>query len=161
MRQIAVQPRLTATVAFNSAAASLAGSAVTLDVGPAVSAGYGGSGGNDVPTLGIAIMPRPRAISTGASLSQIEAFVLSRPGIPPELAEEVRLLGDLKTTLPVPVPARAAVHSVQVAGWPGVLLADASNTAAGVIWEDGRGMLHVVAGLLDSQQVLNVADQLG
>ena len=54
-----------------------------------------------------------------------------------------------------------SVRSVQVAGWPGVLLADPSNAAAGVIWEDGRGMVHVVAGILDSQDVLNVADQLG
>jgi hypothetical protein len=161
LRRIAVQPRMSATVTFNSTSASLAGSSVTLDTGPAVLAAYGGTGGNDVPTLGVATMPRPRAVSSGASLSQIEAFMLSQPGIPPELAEEVRLLGDLKTTLPVPVPARAAVRSVQVAGWPGVLLADPSNTAAGVIWEDGRGVLHAVAGLLDSQQVLNVADQLG
>lgn len=161
LRQIAVQPRMSATVTFNSTAARLAGSSVTLDTGPAVFAVYGGTGGNDVPTLGVATMPRPRAVSSGASLSQVEAFMLSQPGIPPQLAEEVRLLGDLKTTLPVPVPARAAVRSVQVAGWPGVLLADPSNTAAGVIWEDGRGILHAVAGLLDSQQVLNVADQLG
>ncbi len=61
----------------------------------------------------------------------------------------------------MPVPAGAAVRSVKVAGWPGVLLADSSNAAAGVVWEDGRGMLHVVAGILDSQDVLNVAAQLG
>ncbi len=161
LRQITVAPRMSATVTFNSTAAGLAGSSVTLDTGPAALAAYGGTGGNNVPTLGVATMPRPRAVSTGASLSQIEAFMLRQPGIPPELAEEIRLLGDLKTTLPVPVPARAAVRSVQVAGWPGVLVADSSNTAAAVIWEDGRGMLHAVAGLLDSQQVLNVADQLG
>ena len=60
----------------------------------------------------------------------------------------------------MPVPPGASVRSVQVAGRPGVLLADASNAAAGVIWEDGRGMLHVVAGILDSRDVLNVANQL-
>jgi hypothetical protein len=114
-----------------------------------------------VPTMAIATMPRPTARSTGASISQIEASLLRQPGVPPALAEEIRLLGDLRTTLPVPVPAGASVHSVQVAGWPGVLLADASNAAAGVVWEDGRGMLHVVAGILDSQDVLNVAGQLG
>lgn len=161
LRQITVQPRMSATVTFNSVAAKLAGSSVTLQAGPVVFAGYGGASGNDVPTLGVATMPRPRAVSSGASLSQIEAFMLSQPGIPPELAEEVRLLGDLKTTLPVPVPAGAAVRSVHVAGWPGVLLADPSNTAAAVIWEDGRGMLHMVAGLLDPQQVLHVAAGLG
>jgi hypothetical protein len=161
LQQITVQPRMSVTATFNSAAGSLAGSSVTLTTDPAVFAGYGGANGNDVPTLGVAAMPRPRALSTGSNLKQIEAFMLSQPGIPPQLAEEVRLLGDLKTTLPVPVPARAAVRSVQVGRWPGVLVADPSNTAAAVIWEDGGGMLHAVAGLLDSQQVLNVADQLG
>jgi hypothetical protein len=161
LRQIAVQPRLSATVTFNSAATSLAGSSVTLDTGPAVFAGYGGSIGTGVPTLGVAIMPRPRALSSGASLSQIEAFMLSQPGIPPELAEEVRLLGDLRTTLPVPVPSGASVRQVKVDGSPAVLLADASNAAAGVIWEDGQGFLHAVVGILDSQDVLNVATQLG
>lgn len=161
VRQFDVQPRVSATVTFNAHAGSLAGSSVTLDAGPAVVAQFGATGGIDAPTLGIAAMRRPQALSSGAGLSQIEAFLLSRPGIPPALAEEVRLLGDLRTTLPVPVPPGASVRSVQIAGWPGVLLTDSSNAAAGVIWEDGHGILHAVAGLLDPQDVLNVADQLG
>jgi hypothetical protein len=161
IQQFIVQPRVRATATFSSAAGSLAGSSVTLSAGPAVLAAYGGTSGNDVPTLAVATMPRPTATSTGASLGQVEAFLLSQPGIPPQLAEEIRLLGDLRTTLPVPVPAGASVRSVQIGGWPGVMLADSSNVAAGIVWEDGRGMLHAVAGLLDSQDVLNVARQLG
>jgi hypothetical protein len=161
LRQVIVQPRVSATVAFDSTAGSLSGSSVTLEAGPAVVTGYGGRGsGSDLPTLAMVTMPRPTARSTGASLGQIEAFLLAQPGIPPQFAEDVRLLGGLGTTLPVPVPHGATVRSVQVAGWPGVLLSDSANTAAGVIWEDGRGMLHAVAGLLDSQDVLNVAAQL-
>ncbi len=161
VQQLIVQPRVSATVTFNSAAASLRGSSVTLNAGPAVLAAYGGAAGTGMPTLGVATMRRPTALSTGASLRQIEAFLLGQPGVPPGLAEEVRLLGDLRTIFPVPVPPGAAVRSVRVAGWPGVLLADASNAAAGVVWEDGRGMLHVVAGILDAQDVMNVAEQLG
>ena len=162
VQRFMVQPRVTAAVTFDSsAAAGLAGSSVTLDAGPAVVAQYAGTSGADTPTLGIATMRRPTAQSTGASVSQIEAFLLGQPGIPPQLAEEIRLLGDLRTTLPVPVPPGASARSVQVDGWPGVLLADSSNAAAGVVWEDGRGLLHVVVGILDSQDVLNVANQLG
>jgi hypothetical protein len=160
VHQYVVQPRVRATVTFNSTAGSVAGSSVTLDAGPAVFAAYAGVSG-DLPTLLIATMPRPTAVSAGASMSRIEAYVLGQPGIPPALAEEVRLLGDLRTTLPVPVPQGVAVHSVQIGGWPGVLLADPSNSVAGAVWEDGRGMLHIVAGILDSQDVLNVAGQLG
>ena len=160
VRQLAVQPGVKATVVFDSNAGRLAGSSVTLDAGPAVLAQYGGAAGSDVPTLAVATMRRPTARSTGASTSQIEAFLLSRPGIPPALAEQVRLLGDLSTTLPVPVPPGTAARSVQVAGSPGVLLADSANAASAVVWEDGQGLLHVVAGILDSRDVLNVADQL-
>jgi hypothetical protein len=160
VQRIVVQPRVSATVTFNSTNAVVAGSAVALDTGPAVVVEYAAANGTEVPTLGIVTMPRPTARSTGASLSQIEAFLLGQPGIPPGLAEEVRLLGDLRTTLPVPVPSGASVRSVQIGGWPGVLVADRSNAAAGVVWEDGRGVLHVVAGILDSQDVLNVAKQL-
>jgi hypothetical protein len=160
VQQFVVLPRVSATVTFNSTATGVAGSSVTLDAGPAVLVRYAGTNGTGLPALGVVTMRRPTAVSTGATVSQIEAFLLTQPGISPELAEEIRLLGDLRTTLPVPVPPGASVRSVQVAGWPGVLLADASNAAAGVVWEDGRGMLHVVAGILDSQDVLNVADQL-
>jgi hypothetical protein len=160
IRQFIVQPRVSATVTFDASAAGVAGSTVTLHAGPAVLAEYVGANGIDLPTLSVVTMRRPTAVSTGATMSQIEAFLLTQPGIPPELTEEIRLLGDLRTTLPVPVPPGASVRSVQVAGRPAVLVADASNAAAGVVWEDGRGMLHVVAGILDSRDVLNVANQL-
>lgn len=161
VEQVSVQPRVRATVTFASTAASLAGSSVTLDAGPAVVAEYAGAHGIQAPTMAVATMRRPMARSSGASVSQIEAFLLGQPGIPPELAEEIRLLGDLRTILPVPVPPGVSVRSVQVVGWPGVLLADPSSAVSAVVWEDGQGLLRVVAGILDSSDVLNVADQLG
>jgi hypothetical protein len=161
VQQFTVQPRMTATVNFDSAAGTVAGSSVTLDAGPAVVAEYAGTTGNAAPTLAVAVMRRPTASSTGATLNQIEAFLLGQPGVPPELAEEVRLLGDLRTTFPVPVPPGASVHSVRVSGRPGVLLNDASNAVSAVVWEDGQGLIHGVVGILDSQDVLNVASQLG
>ncbi|MGH2916054.1 MAG: hypothetical protein ACRDMX_13800 [Solirubrobacteraceae bacterium] len=160
VRRIGVQPRVSAAVSFGSRAAGLAGSSVAIDAGPAVLVEYGGTNSTELPALGVVTMRRPTASSSGATLSQIEAFLLAEPGIPPQLAEEVRLLGNLGTTLPVPVPPGASARSVQINGRPGVLLADATKVAAAVIWENGGGMLHVVAGLLDPQDVLNVARQL-
>lgn len=160
-QQFTVQPRVKATVTFNASAASLAGSSVTVSAGPAVMTQYSGTASGNAPILVVGAMARPTAVSSGASLNQIEAFLLGQPGIPAGLAEEIRLLGDLRTVFPVPVPAGALVRSVRVSGWPGVLLSDSSNDVAGVIWEDGRGTLHLVAGILDRQDVLNVAQQLG
>lgn len=156
-----VQPAVRATVTFNAGTAGVGGSSVDLNAGPAVLVEYGSAGGANLPTLAVLTMRRPMAVSTGATSSQIEAFLLRQPGIPPQLAEEVRLLGNPTTTLPVPVPPGASVRSVQVGGWPGVLVADKSNAAAGVVWEDGGGILHLVVGILDPQDVLNVAKQLG
>ena len=158
---VIVQPRVRVTVSFNSGAKGVAGSSVVLEAGPAVLVEYGSASGIDLPTLAVLTMPRPTGVSSGATMSQIEAFLLGQPGIPPELAEEVKLLGDLGTTLPIPVPPGASVRSVQVGGSPGVLVADASNAVAGVIWEDGGGTVHVVAGILDQEGVLNVAYQIG
>jgi hypothetical protein len=159
VQQYVVQPRVRAVVTFNSRAAGLAGTSVTIDAGPAVLAEYSGAGG--VTTLAVTAIRRPTAQSSGASISQIKAFLLAQPGLPPELAQEIRLLGNSSTTLPVPVPSGAAVRSVHVNGSPGVLVADGSNVAAGVVWEDGRGLLHAVVGIVDSQDALNVAEQLG
>ena len=160
-QRFAVQPRVEVTVTFDSSVPNIGGSSVVLDAGPAVLAAYGSAGGPQVPTLGILTMPRPTAVSSGAQISQIEAFLLGQPGIPPELAQEIRLLGGAGTTLPIPVPSGASERSVEVSGSPGVLVSDSSNAASGVVWEDSRGTLRAVAGLLDPQDILDVAGQLG
>lgn len=160
-RQFLVQPRVQVTVTFNSSVPNVGGSSVVLDAGPAVLVAYGSAAGPDLPTLGVLIMPRPVAVSSGATMSQIETYVLGRRGLPPELVQEIRLLGNLGTTLPVPVPRGAVERSVEIAGSPGVLVAEPADVASAVVWEDGAGMLHVVAGLVDQRDVLDVAGQLG
>jgi hypothetical protein len=168
-RAIMVQPTVTATVGFSRSASSpVGGSTLVITGGPAILVQYGGtssagtsSGGTDLTTLGILTMRRPVASSTGATTSQLEAFLLSRPGVPAGLAQEIRLLGNLSTILPVPVPPGAATEHVRIGGAPGVLIADASHAAAGVIWESRDGIVHVVAGLLDRKDIVNVARQIG
>src|SRR5258708_21337096 len=64
-------------------------------------------------------MERPRASSTGATASQLEAFLLSRGGLPSGLAQELRLLGNPGTTLPVPVPSGMSAQQLKIGGGPG------------------------------------------
>jgi hypothetical protein len=160
---IVVQPKVTATVSFSrSAGPAVGGSSLMVTGGPAMLVQYGSSsGGANLTTLGILTMQRPVASSSGATTSQLEAFLLSRPGVPAGLAQQIRLLGDLSTVLPVPVPPGVATAHVAIAGSPGILIADASGAASGVIWESRGGIIHAVAGLLDRKDVLNVARQLG
>jgi hypothetical protein len=157
-----VVPKLTATIVLGAGAGnSLSGSSLVATLGPGVGVTYGGTtGGLGINPLGILTIARPLATSTGATTNQLEKFLLSQPGIPPDLAHELGLLGNLKTTLPVPTPQGAKSSSIKIAGSPAVLLADKSDDASAAIWEAPNGEVHIVAGLLDSQDLRSVAEQI-
>lgn len=158
-----VQPQATATITFSkSVAAPVGGTSLAVTGGPAMMVQYGGQvSGTELPTLGILTMRRPVATSTGATTSQLENFLLTRPGIPSDLVRQVRLLGRPGSVLPVPVPPGATTRHLTVNGAPAVLISVASGGASAVIWESHDGEVHAVAGLLDSQDILNVARQIG
>lgn len=160
---VLVQPQATATITFSKGiAAPVGGTRLAVTAGPAMMVEYGGQlGGGKVPTLGILTMRRPVATSTGATTSQLESFLLSRRGIPADLARQVRLLGNLGSVLPIPVPPGATATHLRVDGSPAVLLSFSSGAASAVIWESHDGIVHAVAGLLNTQDVLNVARQIG
>jgi hypothetical protein len=160
---IAVAAQVTATVRFNaSAGPAIGGSTLEITVGPAIAVQYGSRTGQDgVTTLVIAVMARPVASSTGATASQLEAFLLSRPGLPAGLTQELRMLGSPGTTLPVPVPSGMSAQQLNIDGAPAVLVTAGSRVASGVVWESRDGIVHGVGGLLDSGDVLGVARQIG
>jgi hypothetical protein len=154
---------VTATVLISrNASPSVSGTSLAVTGGPAMLVQYGGqAGGTSLTTLGILTMRRPVATSTGATTTQLENFVLSRPGMPADLVRQIKLLGNLASVQPVPVPAGAASQQVRIGAWPGVLITAESGAASAVIWESQDGLVHVVAGLLDGKDILNVARQLG
>lgn len=166
------------TVTFDTAAGPpLAGSTLTLHIGPGIVALYHGAGtvgagavgtagttgptGRDFPAMAVATMVRPTATSTGATTSELESFVLSQPGFPKDLAREIRLLGNLQTILPIPVPTGVTETTTQVGGAPAVLLSVGGQAVSAVVWEDGKGTIRTVGGLLDTTDTLDVARQLG
>ena len=159
---IYVQPMATATVAISrNASPSVGGTSLAVTGGPAMLVQYGGQAGSPgLTTLGILTMRRPVATSTGATTAQLENFVLSRPGIPADLVRQIKLLGNLSTVLPVPVPPGATSEHVRIGAWPGVLITVGSGAASAVIWESRGGVIHAVAGLLDRKDILDVASQL-
>ena len=160
---IAVQPQVTATVTFSQdAGPGIAGSTLEITGGPGILVQYGGRPGvAGLTTLAIAVMERPTASSTGATAGQLEAFLLSRPGLPSGLTQELRLLGNPGTTLPVPVPPGMSAQQLKIGGASAVLLTEPADAASGVIWESQDGVVHGVGGLLDSKDVLSVARQIG
>jgi hypothetical protein len=160
---VMVQPKLTVTIRFSAAAGrAVGGSTLVVTGGPGVVVQYGSaghaSGTGKLATLVIAAMRRPAATSTGATASQLEAFLLSQPGLPAGLAQEIRLLGT--TALPVPVPPGMSDQNVTVNGSPAVLLTG-SGVTSGVVWEGSDGVVRGAAGLLNQTDILHVARQLG
>jgi len=92
----------------------------------------------------------------------MEAFLLAQPGLPAGLRQELHLLGGV-ASLDESSATGAGAHfsKVEVAGEPAVLVTDGSGIASGVVWQDGKGLVHAAAGLLDQKDILDVADQLG
>jgi hypothetical protein len=163
-REFLVVPRVTAVLRFSaSAGPSLSGSSLVVTLGPAVAIDYRAlsTATGHLSPLGIASMRRPVVRSSGATLAELERFLFSRPGLPHRLAKELRLLGSLRTSLPVPTPPGVTSTYIHVDGSRAVFLSDKSATVSGAIWEDRRGLIHLVVGLLDRQDVLSVAEQIG
>jgi hypothetical protein len=166
---IEVQPQVTATVRFSqNAGPAMAGSTLEITVGPAIAVQYGGtSARSNLITLAIVAVRRPVASmegegeAGGATASQLETFLLSRPGLPAGLAQEIRLLGNLGTVLPVPVPSGLWELREHIGGAPAVLVTDPNGFASGVIWESRDGVVHAVGGLFDKEDVFSVARQIG
>ena len=114
----------------------------------------------DIPSLVVAEAAQPRITSTGASVKEIEDYLLAQPGVSPQLASEIRAIGDPSTTLPIPIPMeRATAQTVQVQGVSGLAVGDNTGLGSGVIWEKD-GVVYGVAGALPESQILTIANSL-
>ena len=161
----------------------LDGSTLTLEAGPAVvetvgsqhgleqlgGSGAGPSGGKagqgkgllgslgGIPQLVIVQMRAPALYSDGPSVADYEKALLSMPGMPASLADQIRSLGDLSSTLPIPIPTSlASSHAADINGAPGLVIGDTTNIASGVIWQS-HGLVYAVAGTMSDKQVVAIA----
>lgn len=147
--------------------ASLNGTTVTVDAGPAVLAVYGASatGASGVsdsapPTLVIAQGVRPTASTNGATLQQLEDFLVAQPGVSPQLAAEIRAIGNPASTLPIPVISGVMTsQTISINGVQGVVTGDSTGLGSAVIWEKD-GLVYAVGGLLPQSEVLDIARSL-
>ncbi|MDP9017400.1 MAG: hypothetical protein M3N19_03630 [Candidatus Eremiobacteraeota bacterium] len=104
--------------------------------------------------------PTPRVYSTGATVVQIEAWLLAQPGLPPSFVQQIRAIGDPTTTLPVPIRLdRQNAQNVAVQGTGGLLIGDNTGVGSVVIWQKA-GIVHAVAGPYAASQILAVANSL-
>jgi hypothetical protein len=102
----------------------------------------------------------PTVDAAGVSFEELRDFMLSLPGLPPETAAQIRAIGDLNTTLPVPVPNTATARKVQVNGGPGLIVAEQSTKlAGGVVWQKD-GIVYAVGGPLNEGDLMSIAGSL-
>jgi len=148
--------------------ANIDGSKLFITGGPAVvqiwGAPTGATGGTgaypDVPTLVVGEAKAPTVSSDGVTVVELQGYLLSQPGISPQLAAAIRAIGDPSSTLPVPVPAELAIsHAVTVQGVQGLYVGDNTGIASAVIWQKD-GMMFEVIGSFTESQALSIANSM-
>jgi hypothetical protein len=136
----------------------LEGSRIRLTAGPGVAAMWSSEAGP--PALLVARAVAPTASSSGVTFETARDHLLSLPGLPEDVAAQLRAFTADGSTLPIPVPEdRVNTSSAQVHGSPATVLTTRDRTLAAVVWVDD-GIVTVVAGSLDADEVLSVARDL-
>ncbi|CCG02236.1 hypothetical protein [Blastococcus saxobsidens] len=166
--------RVTATFTFSAAKAAQAagtegevlpppppgldGSQLRLQAGPGVAAIWSQPTG--VPTLVVARAGAPTVYSQGVPFETVRDYLLSLPGLPDGLADQLRNLSTDAATLPLPVPADLVTSSTaDVDGAEATVLTSRDGLFAGVVWVED-GVLTGVAGSLSADELLSVARDL-
>ena len=151
-----------AVTVYPAAFVSYGESQISLPEGAKAATGAkrGETQARSVPTLVIAQAKAPVVQSTGATLAEIQDYILAQPGIAPELAAAMRSIADPMSTLPVPVDvSRMNGRAVKVQGVDGLLLGDATGLGSVVVWSKD-GQVFFVGGPLRDNEVLDIANGL-
>jgi hypothetical protein len=102
----------------------------------------------------------PTVEASGVSFEELRDFMLSLPGLPPETAAQIRAIGNLGTTLPVPVPPEASARKIQVNGAPGLIYAERnSSLAGGIVWQRD-GIVYATGGALNEAELTSIASSV-
>ncbi len=136
----------------------LDGSRFRLIAGPGLAGIWSQPAG--VPALLVGRAVAPTAFSSGVPFATARDYLLSLPGLPDDVAAQLRTFNADGSTLPLPVPAdEVTTTSAKVNGAPATVLETRDRTLAAVVWVD-NGKVTVVAGSLDQAEVLSVARDL-
>jgi hypothetical protein len=139
--------------------AKLDGSTLVLSGGPAIVATYGDEKAGTA-MLFVGVAKAPTVASDGATVSEIQAYLLSQPSVSPELAAQIRAMGDPASTLPVPIPmGQASAKNVNVHGTKGLFIGDSTGLGSAVLWQQ-NGLVYIVGGTLTEAETIAVANSL-
>ena len=138
--------------------AGLDGSTLRIEAGPGVAAAWSQPTG--VPTLVVARVVAPTVYSSGVPFETVRDYLLSLPGLPDDLADQLRDLSADAATLPLPVPAELVSSSTaDVGGVEATVLTSRDGLLAAVVWVED-GVVTGVAGSSSADELLSVAREL-
>ena len=128
--------------------------------------------GNQANTLFMVVeVPSPVVRATGnASLQDLQNFLLSLPGLPPQLVTELKQIDLNSGGFPLPIPSGVETRSVTVQGTSGLLLTSNISTTieqikkfpagSAVVWQM-HGIIYALGGTVsDTNQLLKSANSL-
>ena len=135
--------------------AGLDGSQFRLVAGPGVAMVWAQN--RPVPAMIVGRAKAPTVFSSGIPFETARDYILSLPGLPQNIASQLRSFSADGTTLPLFVPADQMTSSTaDVSGVPATVLASRDGVKAAVVWVD-KGVVTAVAGSLSADEVLSVA----
>lgn len=112
------------------------------------------------PKMTYVEMAIPEVRSKGATLAELESFILSQPQISPEVKAQFEAITDPSHTLPVPVQIdKRTATTVLVDGVSGLAIGDNTGVGAGIMWQK-NGMLYIVSGGFKLDELVAVANSL-
>lgn len=136
----------------------LDGNRFRLTGGPGFAAAW--SANRPFPALVVARAIAPTVESSGVPFATARDYLLALPGLPENVAAQLRGFSGDGTTLPLFTSMEKATSSAtDVNGRPATLLITRDGTMAAVIWTEG-GTVAAVAGTLSGDEVLSVARDL-
>lgn len=137
---------------------NLDGSQVHLEAGPGLAAIWSQPAG--MPALVVGRAFAPRAFSSGVPFETVRNYLLSLPGLPPDVATQLHTFTADGSTLPLPVPAdHFTTSTAEVAGTQATVLSTRDRSMAAIVWVDD-GVVTAVAGVVDAEEVLSIARNL-
>jgi hypothetical protein len=136
----------------------LDGSRFRLQAGPGVAQIWSEARG--VPALVVARGVAPTAFSSGVPFEVVRDYLLSLPGIPSEVATQLRAFSGDGTTLPLPIPAEFATSSsADINGQDATVVTARDGLVAAVVWVED-GVVTAVGGTISADEALSVASDL-
>ncbi len=115
-----------------------------------------------IPSLVVVQAPRPQlTVTNNVTVRELEDYLSRQPGVSPQLAAEIRSIGDPGSTLPIPIPIDRfnAQHVTLQDGTDSLVVGDNTGIGSGAIWQKD-GVVYAVAGTLTEDQVVAVANSL-